>query len=262
MDDSPTLSLGYTVGLGLEFERSVAFAAREGFDFVEILLDGPYARHRIDPRADAMRDTLDEYGVDAVVHLPFAAAVGSPFEPVREGVVREFIAGMDLAGDLGAHRVVFHPDSDAWDLGWTEAETREFVHAGLDELVPAARDCGLVPCVENVVNGYYDVRGFPDLLERYPEMAMTFDTSHALLAGMAEAEMAAFCEEWADRIAHLHLVDTRSGDEHLPVGMGRIDFETVLEGLSGWTGTATLEIGTEDYDTIALGRRHVEELVE
>jgi sugar phosphate isomerase/epimerase len=261
MDDSPTLSLGYTVGLGLDFEKSVAFAAREGFDFVEILLDGPYARHRIEARVDAMRETLDEHGVDAAVHLPFAVAVGSPFEPVREGVVREFAAGMDLAVGLGAETVVFHPDSDAWERGWAEAETREFVHAGLDELVPAARERGLTPCVENIVTGYYDVHGFPDLIERYPEMAMTFDTSHALLAGMAEAEMADFCETWGDRIGHLHLVDTRSGDEHLPVGMGRIDFETVLAGLAGWEGTATLEVGTHDYDTIALGKRHVEELV-
>jgi sugar phosphate isomerase/epimerase len=261
MDSPPTLSLGYTVGLGLDFEASVAFAAREGFDFVEILLDGRYARHRIESRVPEMRETLADHGVGAAVHLPFAAAVGSPFEPVREGVVREFVAGMDLAVELGVDRVVFHPDADAWDLGWTEAETQEFVHAGLDELVPAARERGLTPCVENIVHGYYDVHGFPDLLERYPEMAMTFDTSHALLAGMDEREMAGFCETWADRIDHLHLVDTRSGDEHLPVGMGRIDFETVFEGLAGWEGTATLEVGTEDYDTIALGKRHVEELV-
>ena len=261
MDDPPSLSLGYTVGFGLDFEESVAFAAREGFEFVEILLDGPYARHRLEPRAAEMRDTLAEHGVGVAVHLPFAAAVGSPFDPVREGVVAEFLAGMDLGGELGADRVVFHPDSDAWDLGWTEAETREFVHAGLDELVPAARERGLTPCVENIVSGYYDVHGFPDLLERYPEMSMTFDTSHALLAGMDEPEMAEFCREWHDRIEHLHLVDTRSGDEHLPVGMGHIEFATVFEGLAGWDGTATLEVGTEDYDTIALGRRHVEELV-
>ena len=45
--------------------------------------------------------------------------------------------------------------------------------------------------------------------------------------------------------------------------MGRIDFATVLNELTdvGWSGTATLEVGTEDYDTIALGKNHVEELV-
>ncbi|WP_435180105.1 sugar phosphate isomerase/epimerase family protein [Halorussus sp. AFM4] len=263
-DRAPGLDLGFTVGLGMAFDEAVPWAAGEGFDFVEVLLDGPYARERIADRVDEMRATLAEAGLGVVVHLPFTVDPGSPFAPAREGAVAELTAGMDLAADLGADTVVFHPSSNAWDLGWTEAERRGFVHAGLDELVPAARDRGLEPCVENVVSSYYDATTFDELLERYPDASMTFDTSHALLAGMDEAGMAAFCREHADRIGHLHLVDTRGGDdEHLPVGMGRIDFATVLAALAdeGWSGTATLEIGTEDYDTIALGRRHVEELL-
>lgn len=262
-DDGP-LELGFTVGLGMAFGEAVAWAADEGFDFVELLLDGPYARERITDRRDSMRRTLDGERVAVVVHLPFAVDPGSPFTPVREGAVAELTAGMDLAVDLGAERVVFHPSSDAWELGWTDAECRGFVHASLDELVPAARERGLAPCLENVVSSYYDATTFPELLGRYPDASMTFDTSHALLAGMDESGMAAFCREHADRIAHVHLVDTRGGDdEHLPVGMGRIDFATVFSGLAeaDWSGTATLEVGTEDYDTIALGKRHVEELL-
>jgi len=261
---TPDLELGFTVGLDMQFGEAVEWAAGEGFAFVELLLDGPYARERVADRRGAMRDTLEEAGVGIVVHLPFAADPGSPFAPVREGVIAELVAGMDLAADLGADAVVFHPSSDAWELGWTAAERRGFVHAALDELVPAARDRGLEPCVENVVSSYYDATTVPELLERYPAASMTFDTSHALLAGMEEEGMADFCREHARRIGHLHLVDTRGDDdEHLPVGMGRIDFRTVLAGLgdAGWSGTATLEVGTEDYDTIALGRRHVEELL-
>jgi sugar phosphate isomerase/epimerase len=258
------LDLGFTLGLGMDFRTATDWAAREGFDFVELLLDGPYARERIEDRRKSMRRTLADAGIDVVVHLPFAVDPGSPFTPVRKGSIEELTAGMDLAADIGAERVVFHPSSDAWGLGWDDRETREFVHDALDDLVPAARDRGLEPALENVVSSYYDVTTFPELLERYPEATMTFDTSHALLAGMDEDGMADFCREHAERIGHLHLVDTRGGDdEHLPVGMGHVDFSTVLAGLAdaGWSGTATLEIGTEDYDTIALGKRHVEELL-
>ena len=261
---SISLNLGFTVGLGMPFGEAVEWAASEGFDFVELLLDGPYARERIDDRRKSMKKTIADSDVGIVVHLPFAVDAGSPFTPVREGAIAELTAGMNLAVDFGAEKVVFHPSSDAWDLGWTEEECREFVHEGLDDLVPAARERGLEPCVENVVASYYDATTFPELLERYPDVSMKFDTSHALLVGMDEAEMAEFCREHADRIEHLHLVDTRGGDdEHLPVGMGRIDFATVLAGLgdAGWSGTATLEIGTEDYDTIALGKDHTEELL-
>lgn len=170
---------------------------------------------------------------------------------------------MELASDLGATKIVFHPSSDAWELGWTETECQQFIHTGLDDLVPTAHEYGLEPCPENIVSGYYDVTTFPELLEHYPTASMTFDTSHALLAGMDEADMATFCCTYADRIEHFHLVDTRRDDEHLPVGMGRIDFTAVFAGLAdaGWSGTATLEIGTEDFDTIALGKRHVEDLM-
>lgn len=260
-----SLRLGFTVGLGLVFERTIEWATSEGFEFVEVLLDGPYAREHIDDRSESMQTVLTDAGMDVVVHLPFAVDPGSPFAPVREGAIAEFTAGMELASDLGAEKVVFHPSSDAWELGWSETERRAFVHESLEKLVPAARERGLVPCLENVVSSYYDVTKFPELLERYPDASMTFDTSHALLAGMDSTEMAAFCREHADRIDHLHLVDTRGGDdEHLPVGMGRIDFATVFEELAaaGWSGTATLEVGTEDLDTIALGKRHVEELLD
>jgi len=262
---APDLELGFTLGLGMEFDPTVRWAGAEGFEFVELLLDGPYARERIEGRAASMRATLEAEGIGVVAHLPFAADPGSPFTPVREGVIAELVAGMDLAADLGSETVVFHPSSDAWDLGWSEVESREFVHEALEELVPAANERGLEPCLENIVSSYYVAAAFPELLERYPAASMTFDTSHALLSGMDEATMASFCNEHADRIGHLHLVDTRGDDdEHLPVGMGRIDFATVLEGLAaaGWSGTATLEIGTEDRDTIALGRRHVDALLE
>ena len=256
--------LGFTLGLEMAFDETVAWASEEGFEFVELLLDGPYSRERIDDRIGAMRDTLENEQVDIVVHLPFAIDPGVPFTPVREGILAEFEACMDCAVALGASKVVFHPSSDAWDLGWTVEECREFVHHGLDRLIPASHERELEPCLENVVSSYYDVTTFSELLERYPDASMTFDTSHAHLAGMDETAMATFCEAHGDRISHLHLVDTRGGtDEHLHPGMGRLDFETILAGLAAadWNGTATLEIGTSDYETIALGKRHVEKLL-
>jgi sugar phosphate isomerase/epimerase len=97
--------LGSTLGLGLPFEPTVRWAAEEGFDFVEPLLDGPYARGRIADGVVSMRSAPADARTDIVVHLPFAVDPGSPFAPVRDGAVDELVAGMGLAADLGTETV-------------------------------------------------------------------------------------------------------------------------------------------------------------
>lgn len=76
------LDLGFTVGLGMPFDETIEWATSEGFDFVEVLLDGPYARERIADRRESMRRTLTDTGVDPVVHLPFTVDPGSPFTQI------------------------------------------------------------------------------------------------------------------------------------------------------------------------------------
>jgi sugar phosphate isomerase/epimerase len=61
-----------------------------------------------------------------------------------------------------------------------------------------------------------------------------------------------------ERVSHIHLSDNRGGsDEHLPVGLGTIDFETVLAPLfdSDWAGTMTHEVGTTELAYVAESKR-------
>jgi len=54
---------------------------------------------------------------------------------------------------------------------------------------------------------------------------MCLDTGHAFVSGLDAAARAKLLCEHGDRVAHVHLGDTRrGGDEHLPVGPGRLDF--------------------------------------
>ena len=91
------------------------------------------------------------------------------------------------------------------------------------------------------------------LVERADRVADVLDISRTrLLIDALEAELRDLSNDAAFR--------RRLSDAYYA---GRIDFETVFAGLADadWSGTATLEVGTEDYDTIALGRDHVEELL-
>lgn len=255
------LRTGFTAPLAPDLSRSLEWGASVGFDFLELLLDGPFARERLEPRRGTVTDRLAASDLGLVVHLPFAVDLGSPFDPVREGAVAELAAGVELADELGAETAVVHPQSRVWDLGWSTAERRELVREGLAAL--QERTAGLDPvlAVENA-GDTYPIGAFGDLLDAV-DLPMTFDTGHASLDGFSPAEMADFLATHRDRVRHVHLSDTRGGtDEHLPVGMGSIDFGTALAPLlDGWSGTATHEVATEDFDTIALGKRHFDELL-
>jgi sugar phosphate isomerase/epimerase len=264
VDATLDLDLGFTLP-HRDVCRAVEWGAAEGFDHVELLVDGPHARSRADAWRTPLANALDDTGLDLVVHLPFALDLGSPFGPVRDGAVRECRACLDLAAELDAGKAVFHPSSDAWDLGWSDAECREFVIDGCRRVVRAARERGVAPVPENVIDGPFVAPEFDALFEGLGEAAdglgTTFDTAHALL-GEPAVGLAEYAGAHAHHIDHLHLSDTRGGsDEHLPAGMGEVDFAGLFAVLDGWSGTATLEIGTRDLETIALGKRHVDRLL-
>jgi len=253
---------GFTVGLGMDVAESLEWAASAGFEFVELMLDGPFARERLAERGaiGAIADAFGESSLDLVCHLPFAVDIGSPFTPVRGGSVAELIASLDLVTKLGGEKAVFHPSARAWDLGWTNDDLSGFVLESVREVALAARERDIEPCVENVIDGPYSIDGFDRLLTE-TDAQMTFDTGHARLAGFSDADSAAFLDSHRERVSHVHLSDNRGGsDEHLPVGLGTIDFETVLAPLidSEWSGTMTHEVGTTDHAYVAESKRHLD----
>ena len=264
VDATVDLELGFTLP-HRDVRPVVEWAASEGFDHVEVLLDGPHARSRADAWRDPLAAALADTGLDCVVHLPFALDLGAPFGPVRDGAVRECRACLDLAAELDASKAVFHPASDAWDLGWTDAERREFAVDGCRRVVRAARERDVPPVPENVIDGPFVAPEFDDLFAALGDagdgLGTTFDTAHAVL-GEPAVDLGTHVAANAGRIDHLHLSDTRGGsDEHLPAGMGEIDFADLFSSLDGWSGTATLEVGTRDLETIALGKCHVDRLL-
>ncbi|XVH32814.1 sugar phosphate isomerase/epimerase family protein [Haloferacaceae archaeon DSL9] len=258
-----SIRIGFTAPIRTELELTVRRGRAAGFDFVEVLFDGPFARERLEARREEVRAAFESQACGLVVHLPFAVDVGSPFEPARRGAVDELLAGVDLAAALGAEKVVYHPSSKAWDVGWTDDELRPLVRESVETVADAARDRGVEPCIENVGSCPFDLDGLAALAAA-AGASLTFDTGHAFIAGHDEATMARFLKTHRERVSHVHLSDTRSdSDEHLPVGMGRIDFETALSPLlDGWSGTMTHEVGTDEFAYIDAGKVQFDALVD
>ena len=240
---------GFVTQQGLDLEEQLSFAADEGFDYVEILVDGEVNVNRLDAQRSIITDALSAGDLDLVVHLPFPTDIGSPYEEIQHGAVETQKRCIETAVDLGAEKGVLHPESSAWDVAWEPATLRPHVDDAVQELVEFGTERGFEICAENIFGSVYTIEAIDGLLAN-TDTAMTLDTGHARITGFDASETASFVETHADRISHVHLNDTRGpSDEHLPFGAGTIDFEVIFDAFpSDWTGTLSLEIATESYD--------------
>jgi inosose dehydratase len=75
------------------------------------------------------------------------------------------------------------------------------------------------------------------LLE-HTDVAVCYDTGHALAGGADPVEVLRLCR---DRIEHVHLKDVDAKGTFCPFGDGEVDFAAVLGGLDGYEGWTVLE---------------------
>ncbi|WP_313691469.1 sugar phosphate isomerase/epimerase family protein [Halorarum halobium] len=253
---------GFMVGNGADPERCFRLADEVGFDFLELNTDHQFDRSRVD--AGELRTLADDHGLDLVCHLPYRLDACSPREHVRTGGVRELEAAVDHAAAMGAETGVFHLQTLVNDGKWTAEEVRPAMYETAAHLTAHGRDRGVEVVAENLKSAFFDAGDFPDLFVE-TDASACLDTGHAFVTGHDGAEQAALIREHGDRISHVHLNDTRieEDDEHLPVGMGRIDFGAIADAMrdSGWTGTCTHELFTFDRSYAVAGKERFDSML-
>ena len=109
-----------------------------------------------------------------------------------------------------------------------------------------AAELGQRIMVENMGGGF----GTPDelrpLLDAADNVDFHLDIGHANVRPYGQPNrLASLLEAFGDRIAHVHLHDNKGRyDDHLPLGVGTLDFRDSARRLraTGWDGTLTLEV--------------------
>lgn len=252
--------VGFVTQLPMALDRQLAFAGEAGFEYVEILMDGPTTYRRLADRADAIRETLADGGLDLLVHLPFPTDIGSPYPGVRNGAVTTQRRCLDVAADLGAEKAVLHPETAAWDVAWAHEDVRGHIDESVASLTGYAAENGIEICAENIFGSAYTIETIDQLLAA-TDASMTLDTGHARVTGYDAADTAAFVAEHGDRISHVHLNDTRTPqDEHLPFGAGTIEFGTIFDAFADdWAGTLSLEVGTDSMEYLRHSKDALDE---
>ncbi|SIR05401.1 Sugar phosphate isomerase/epimerase [Haladaptatus litoreus] len=251
---------GFVTQIGMEYEEAFEIADDLGFDYVELMMDGATERQHLD--SDAVRVRAEECDIGLAVHLPFALDIGSPFEHVREGAIREVRAAVETASAFGANKGVLHASSRAWKPAWDVETVGSNILQSVREIDEFAADLGFEICVENIPSGWFSIHDFDRIFDE-TDASMTLDTGHARIDGLDSGGMASFVGEHSDRISHFHLNDTRlAKDEHLPFGAGTIDFRDIFAALpDDWGGTLSLEVFTLEYGYIETSKTYLDKLL-
>ncbi len=261
------VSTGFLPAPGMDAQLALEYADRFGLDHVEIFAEGDPWREGFLADPARVRGALDDRGLDLTAHLPFPMDFGSPVPAVREATVAALDDYLEPLAAMDCERAVLHLDQSATQMA-------NFDHdAAMELLVESAaaaaargRAHGVEVCVENLPDATVGIDEFERLIAA-TDVSLTLDTGHAVLDGWTESEVVGLVRDHPERVAHVHLNDTRAsgdtwraGDEHLPFGAGTVDFETILAPvLAGeWAPSLTMEIVTWDagYVETSADRLH------
>lgn len=231
-------------GYGVRFSEAIEVASQADCDFVEVLFDGRASPKSVEA---TLGPPLDDSNVGLVAHLPFTVPVWSPFDAQRRGCLETHRGCLDAAAALGTQAVVVHPSHAAMSDAYDESAIIDGVIESLTELHTYGDKLDVEVYVENIQSGPFTLDGLAHVVEETPA-GLVVDTGHARVSGHGGDELTNFVAEHRERIGQIHLNDTRgSRDEHLPLGVGTVDFESVLTALGPeWTGRLCAEVLTGD----------------
>jgi sugar phosphate isomerase/epimerase len=253
-------------------ERSFAFAARAGYDGVELMVD-----ERWDTRQIAYLQTLiDRHGLPIVaVHSPFRNLPGWP--PDQPRLIEKSVK---LAEAVGAAVVIHHLPNcrefafvrvGGWQLQWpiparpADQRYRQWLVNGYADL---QQRTAVKLCIENMparkwwgrkLNRHY--WNTLETMKHFP--ALTLDTTHLATWGL---DPVAAYTTWGARVGHIHL-SNYNGREHRRPEHGALDLERFVATLvtANYAGAVSLELhpdalgaGKEDDHVVALMRGSLE----
>lgn len=240
---------------GLDFW--IELAADLGLGAVELRAEPALAHPgKLGPRKRAsLGRKLSSFGLSATVHASIHGTNLASLNPIlAEASLRDLLGTVDLAADLGAGIVVFHPGTLPEEyLGVDGALelARDALHRALEVAVPHAERRGVVLALENKQRGKgRDLVLTPEehagVLAEFPGIGACLDFGHLHTLGLDPHRFVAVL---GDKVVHVHLHDNRGEvDEHLPLGEGSLDWATCIAALEGigFRGKVVLEIPDPD----------------
>lgn len=239
-----------------------------GYRGVEIMADVPHAYPAQMPseRIAAVRERVRRLGMAVSNVNAFTLfARGDTYHPTwiehdaaqRRARVEHTLACVEMAHALGAATLSLQPGGPMIGTGLSRRQAGERFAKGLSQVLPKARELGIVLAIEPEPGLFIQSAG--EYLEFKNEffrdevlVRMNCDIGHLFCVG---DDPAAVIRQMPQEIAHIHLEDIGDNHvhQHLMLGKGAIDFPALFAALEqiGYKGWVTVEL--YPYETTAAG---------
>ncbi len=225
-----------------------------GLRNIEILCEHPFFENWGTEKAGRLkrkiRDTKETMDLEISLHTPYHDLnIASWNLPIRRAAVKQYKECVEMADYLDSRVVVVHPGFVS-SRKFSRRDVLKIMTTNFIEILSLAEDLGIVLCLENMASKPKALGIYPrELLKIFEEVdspyfKFTLDVAHANTTGVDPAD---FAGRMREHVHHLHLSDNQGKDNHLPIGLGTIDFKRFFKSLGSFKGTGVIEGWAPQY---------------
>src|SRR4030042_6312488 len=248
----PLPKFGMLTNSSSDILKEINTIAKLGFDYVEIGIEWPESMPNIlMKKKEKILKLLKKWDIFAIGHTAWWINFGSQYESVRKAWIFEAKNKIDVAKTLRMKQINFHFFSDELNLGIDKNYKRAVLFTmikSLKEIVTYASSKNIEVILENVPRKrrIIGINEFKFVQHNVPGLGMHLDVPHAFIENGMKG-IREYISTFSKDIKHIHMHDNHGEwDEHLPIGMGKINFAEVVKMLKaiGYNDTITLEVFT------------------
>ncbi|MBS7643842.1 sugar phosphate isomerase/epimerase [Candidatus Bathyarchaeota archaeon] len=247
-----------------DLPQEIEFVGKHGFQGFELVFEYPTTPEVVLAKKDKVLDALSSYNLVKIAHTQAFVDICNVYETVRKASLEETFKALETAHMLDIRFLTLHAGYVWPVLSKDEALKRSY--ASIEKLLRKAEELDLILGVENLpIRGFTRVMDFEKLFSRIESnrLQFVFDVAHT---SFRESDSSRdFIRKLFNKMAHVHLSDNMGErDDHLPLGLGKVDYETTVRELMdrGYNRTITLEIFAKDKEYLIYSKSKLKQLLE
>ncbi len=252
---------------GKPLEDEIEWIGNNNFDFLDFTIEPPGAYfEQIEELGGfgKIKRLLYRYGLDVVGHTAFYLPFISPIKALREISVAEAARASVFFSKLKTKYMTIHLSSPSVRAFYSDDKTFEWMVESMKKLTELAAINNITVIAENSPDTYWTNDRIEKLLYAVPELKFHLDVAHLFVSSDDGVEtMKDLLEKVGKDLRHVHVHDNDGkDDQHLPIGAGKIDWESVVKVLKdiGYNDTITIELHSLDKDYFVSSRDKLKKL--